>query len=183
MAAFFQLIHFLLDTTRKANTGGDSQLETLGWCSGTPNQLFGHKKARQPLLRSSHVRGSLGKNVLCSHFTRQGSDSPIGTATDLKIETSASAVIERCVRGLWPRLSSKEVLGEDCVGDSWPGQWSQLWLVGTRTLSQSQRPADHLTRRSLHEKAAKTCNQPDLIGAAVCVQITCLGTHRRTKNC
>ena len=93
LVAFFQLIHFLLDTTRKANTGGDSQLETLGWCSGTPNQLFGHKKARQPLLRSSHVRGSLGKNVLCSHFTRQGSDSPIGTGTtDVKIETSAAAI-------------------------------------------------------------------------------------------
>ena len=66
--------------------------------------------------------GSLGKNVLCSHFTRQGSDSPPSAlATDLKIETSAVIECCVCVRGVWSRLTSKEVLGEDCTGDSWPG--------------------------------------------------------------
>ena len=97
--------------------GGAVALQLQITCLGT------QKGKRQALLRSSHVCGSLGKNVLCrSHFTRQGSDSPPSAlATDLKIETSA--VIECCVcaRGVWSRLTSKEVLGEDCTGDSWPG--------------------------------------------------------------
>ena len=71
------------------------------------------------------------------------------------------------MRSVWSRLSSKEVLGEDCAGDSWPGQWSQLWLGWGRGLSLSLND-NHLTR-SLHEKAARTCNRPDT-------------AHRQTKK-
>ena len=51
-----------------------------------------------------------------------------------------------------------------------------------RGLSVSVSTTDHLTR-SLHEKAVRTCNQPNLIGASVCVKTTCLDSYRQTKNC
>ena len=64
------------------------------------------------------------------------------------------------MRSVWSRLSSKEVLGEDCAGDSWPGQWSQLWLGwgrGLSRLSQSQRQSpDTLTARKSSEDLQPT---------------------------
>ena len=158
------------------------------------------------------------------------------------------------MRSVWSRLSSKEVLGEDCAGDSWPGQWSQLWLGwgrGLSRLSQSQRQSpDTLTARKSSEDLQPTrldwcsgvcpdhlfgrtqanqellrslspkwgsveslCFEPPgaclgrpfsafsfsagprerqklaetrnwrLLGGAVALQITCLGTKRQGKHC